>query len=766
MIRPWLSPPLETYETTDIWIDSSCNGYGTFQYGTIIPAGDSTPVGSGNGDNPCANNENRVYARIRNIGTQTAASVKVNFEVTNPLGLGIVGSGSGNWTPIGSVTSTDFPGLASIPPGGTVDVWVPWIPKVLPDQLTTGNFNFHSCVRVKIDPVSGELNTQNQDGDGEQENIGQFYSPPSSGAPGAPGPAIDQMITIRNESSTRPTLYHLSWASDLPAGSTLVVNNNVSELNLAAGELRQIPVHIIPAGNKVSGQIYQVKVRAESLEVLVNPTNPVDTHGGYEQLSAVTFQVRIAIPSNILVAARPGGAGLVVIGQLTPATHPGLPIYIELLDSAGNVLASKLIRTDAAGNYSTDLVRPRGVAFAAASFVGEAFQQGAYARVAVPILAPPVIAKFFTPVAIPLGGISTVTFSITNPNATSPLSGVGFSDLLPAGLMVAPLNGLTGSCGGGSITATPGANTIGLTGATLGPGASCTFSLNVASTTAGLKFNTTGSIGSVEGGLGNTASAALAVAVTPGPAACGADGFPDPLSLFQRWTYSMEGFAIGSQPLASSGQFQASISTGKPGTLTRVLNITNSSSQNGQITSQETDGGTYQINSNCSGGTLTFNLSTRPIQFDFWFAGFGRIAFISTTVGFTVHGTASASAITCPSNPLDALTGTWTYSTEGLTGAAVPFSSSGLFLASTGAGRSGNVTGLLNITNTSSQNGLITSQEVDGGSFQVNANCSGGTLTFNLSTRPLQFDFWFIDDHEIRFVSTSAGFTIRGTATR
>jgi len=34
IINPWTSPPGNTWETTDIWIDSPVNGYGTFRYGT------------------------------------------------------------------------------------------------------------------------------------------------------------------------------------------------------------------------------------------------------------------------------------------------------------------------------------------------------------------------------------------------------------------------------------------------------------------------------------------------------------------------------------------------------------------------------------------------------------------------------------------------------------------------------------------------------------------------------------------------------------
>ena len=34
MIYPWTSPPGDTWETTDIWVDSPVNGYGTYRYGT------------------------------------------------------------------------------------------------------------------------------------------------------------------------------------------------------------------------------------------------------------------------------------------------------------------------------------------------------------------------------------------------------------------------------------------------------------------------------------------------------------------------------------------------------------------------------------------------------------------------------------------------------------------------------------------------------------------------------------------------------------
>ncbi|WP_329106604.1 ice-binding family protein [Micromonospora sp. NBC_01699] len=133
------------------------------------------------------------------------------------------------------------------------------------------------------------------------------------------------------------------------------------------------------------------------------------------------------------------------------------------------------------------------------------------------VVAPPTIAKAFVDATIPFGGTTSLDFTLTNPNPGTPLTGIGFSDTLPAGLVVATPNGLTGSCGGGTITATAGSSTISLTGATLPANGSCTFSVNVTATTSGTKLNTSGPVNSNEGGPGAPAAATVTVAVATPP---------------------------------------------------------------------------------------------------------------------------------------------------------------------------------------------------------------------------------------------------------
>src|SRR6202008_2853968 len=115
----------------------------------------------------------------------------------------------------------------------------------------------------------------------------------------------------------------------------------------------------------------------------------------------------------------------------------------------------------------------------------------------------------------PLNGSTSLTFTVNNANTTQALSGIAFSDTLPAGLVVATPNGLSGSCGAGTITASQGSNVISLAGATVVSSGSCAFAVNVTGIAAGLQNNTTGNVTSTEGGTGGTASASLPVVAPP-----------------------------------------------------------------------------------------------------------------------------------------------------------------------------------------------------------------------------------------------------------
>ena len=130
------------------------------------------------------------------------------------------------------------------------------------------------------------------------------------------------------------------------------------------------------------------------------------------------------------------------------------------------------------------------------------------------VVAPPVITKTFFTDPILVNDSVALTFNISNPNDPSgggvTLTGVNFTDSLPAGLVVSTPNGVIGTCGGGTITASPGSGVVSLGGASLVAGGSCTFSVDVTGTTSGLKNNSV-TVNSIEGGIGNTSSNSVTV---------------------------------------------------------------------------------------------------------------------------------------------------------------------------------------------------------------------------------------------------------------
>src|SRR5262249_19276263 len=142
---------------------------------------------------------------------------------------------------------------------------------------------------------------------------------------------------------------------------------------------------------------------------------------------------------------------------------------------------------------------------------------GNTSNASITVVAPPVIIKAFGAASVPLNGnpSTNLTFTIQNTNTTAALSGVGFTDHFPAGLIVSNPNGLVGSCGAGTITAVAGSSAVNLTGGTIAANSSCTFSVNVTGTTVGAKNNTTSNVTSTEGGTGGTASASVHIEGPP-----------------------------------------------------------------------------------------------------------------------------------------------------------------------------------------------------------------------------------------------------------
>lgn len=121
------------------------------------------------------------------------------------------------------------------------------------------------------------------------------------------------------------------------------------------------------------------------------------------------------------------------------------------------------------------------------------------------------LVKRFAPATINVGGVSTLTFDLSN-KGTGITNSVRFTDTLPANVVIAPTPNVRTSCptggalgtalGGMTVTATPGTGSIAVNNATVNAGSAgaaltCQITVNVTSNTVGVYHNTNASISNI-----------------------------------------------------------------------------------------------------------------------------------------------------------------------------------------------------------------------------------------------------------------------------
>jgi len=245
-------------------------------------------------------------------------------------------------------------------------------------------------------------------------------------------------------------------------------------------------------------------------------------------------------------AAPPGAATHFMVG--TPAAaDAGKPFsfLVTALDVANNIATSytgtiQLTSTDGAATLPANSTLVNGSSLFGATLQTAGPQTitatdvasgitGTSNAIVVTTIHPPAIAKSFAPLSIQIGQISTLTLTISNPNAGTALNDIAFGDPFPVNIFVAAVPNVTNTCGG-VVTAAAGAASIGLSGGTIAAGAACQVTVDVSATAGGPYLNRTLAVTSSNGGTGNIASAELdvtavpsttALSVTPIPAASG-----------------------------------------------------------------------------------------------------------------------------------------------------------------------------------------------------------------------------------------------------
>ena len=342
---------------------------------------------------------------------------------------------------------------------------------------------------------------------------GQLVSSPSgfSGTCGGMSSAVagSNLVSLSG-ASLGPNASCILSANVVPAtsGSFLNTTTPVTSTEAGAGNAAKdlLVVTAVPPRPVLS------KLFGQS-PILVGQTTPltftIKTGGASDDPISFTDTLPaglvVATPNGLSVSNCYGGTGTIsavagsnVVGLSDAALDPnsvcGFSVNV-LATSTGSFLNTTSVLlgfNEAAGNTASDTL-----------VVGPA---------RTPL--PPSISKFFAQSNIPAGQTTRLNFVLTNPNSALALSGVGFSDTLPAGLLVSDPSGFSGTCGGTS-SAVAGSNLVSLSGASLDPNASCILSAFVVPATSGSFLNTTTPVTSSEAGAGNAARDLLVVTAVP-----------------------------------------------------------------------------------------------------------------------------------------------------------------------------------------------------------------------------------------------------------
>ena len=221
-------------------------------------------------------------------------------------------------------------------------VYVPWVPDTDPG-FEGDRFALHSCIRVAIDAVAGEIVFANQDGDREQENIDYFqvrrdrrdltYSPASG------------EIFIANSYNVARD-FDIAVDSDLPAAWSLLIGDGSLLYHLGPGEVRHVPVTIeVPFGEPLN-QSYDVRVRAfTALPPPPGIPGNLDNH----LVSAMTLRASTVEDLSIGLDATVSGSTINVRGCFS-AWLSGKTLTIDYLNPNGFEIP-QLVTTDASGCF-------------------------------------------------------------------------------------------------------------------------------------------------------------------------------------------------------------------------------------------------------------------------------------------------------------------------------------------------------------------------------------------------------------------------------
>ena len=284
-----------------------------------------------------------------------------------------------------------------------------------------------------------------------------------------------------------------NYTNTIPAGaltSSLGPNANAGTADV---QILQPPL----VGKSFSPGSIGIGATSQLMITLTNP-NAVSITGAAFTDTYPAGVVNAAVP-NPVTSCSPGSATTPATNQLvlSGATIPP--------NSSCNVTVN--VTAAAAGSYVNTLA------------VGAVTSTNAGSNTAAAsdtlLVGRPRIDKAFAPNPILPGGVSVLSFTLTNSSNVA-MTAAAFTDNLPVApgaMVVANPASATNSCGG-TFTATVGANSVNLAGGTVPAASTCNISVRVTAPVSGNYNNVSGAV-STSAGTGNTAAATLTVMAGP-----------------------------------------------------------------------------------------------------------------------------------------------------------------------------------------------------------------------------------------------------------
>ena len=286
------------------------------------------------------------------------------------------------------------------------------------------------------------------------------------------------------------------------AGVKNNVTGNVSSTEGGTGNTATASVNVVgpPSISKAFGAVSVPVGGTTSLTFTINNPNPAG--------QLINLQFTDTLPIGLLVATPNGLVN--TCGGTATATAGGTSVSLVNVTLAGNGTCTLTVNVLGSTNGVKNNVTSNVDAVDPGSTLGVS---GNAATATLVVAAPPSISKSFAAPVLPINTNTTLSFTLTNTN-TIALTGASFTDALPAGLVIASPVVQSNTCGG-ALTTVAAATSISLTGGTIPANGTCTITVGITGTSAGVKNNVTSVIGSVEGGNGNTAAASTIVALPP-----------------------------------------------------------------------------------------------------------------------------------------------------------------------------------------------------------------------------------------------------------